>query len=405
LLEQFNSRVDNLLFTAGISKITPAFFLNKYCTMFCYSPWTNIDFSPTGAITPCCKFQAKNYDKIHNIKSDSITAYANSDFLKQIKTEFINGQWPVGCERCKIEEQYGIESKRQLDYTRWNDQYQIYQLTSNNFITARIAFGNTCNLKCITCGPSSSSKWHNEAKDIYNITIKHHKFFKQEFAGDFVNNAPNIIHIDISGGEPFLSGVPEQKELLKYYIASGQAGNITLHYTTNATVFPDNNWWELWAHFKEIDMQLSIDGVGKRYEYIRFPANWVDVNKHIDNYIEKLNLTNFRLSVSHTVSAYNIYYLDEFWIWCIRKGLPKPWLGRVHSPVHMRPTVWPSKVRNKIVANLKNSRHPDVTNWTELMENSDDAEYFELFKTKLHDHDAHRKLNFSITFPELAEFV
>ena len=373
--------------------------------MFCYSPWSNIDFSPTGVITPCCKFQTKYYNKIHNINQDSIANYATSDFLKQVKTEFTNGKWPVGCERCQIEEQNGIESKRQLDNIRWKDHYQNYKLTENNFITASIAFGNTCNLKCITCGPGSSSKWYNEAKDIYNITVKHHKFFKEDFATDFVNNAPDIIHIDIPGGEPFLSGVLEQKALLNYYILSGQAQNITLHYTTNATVFPDKEWWELWKHFKEIDMQLSIDGVGERYEYIRFPANWVDVNKHIDNYIKKLDLTNFRLSVSHTVSAYNIYYLDEFFTWCNDKGLPNPWLGRVHSPAHMRPSVWPIEVKNKIVTNLKNSKHPDVLNWTNLMENSDDAEYFELFKTKLHEHDAYRKLNFSITFPELAEFV
>jgi MoaA/NifB/PqqE/SkfB family radical SAM enzyme len=373
--------------------------------MFCYSPWSNIDFSPTGAITPCCKFQIKHYDKIHNIKTDSITTYANSDFLKQIKTEFSNDQWPIGCERCQIEEQNGIESKRQLDYTRWKDQYQIYQLTENNFITASIAFGNTCNLKCITCGPTSSSKWQNEAKDIYNITIKHHKFFKEEFVTDFVNNAPGIIHIDIPGGEPFLSGVPEQKALLNYYVLSGQASNITLHYTTNATVFPDDEWWDLWTHFKEIDMQLSIDGVGNRYEYIRFPASWIEVNCHIDNYIKKSNLNNFRLSVSHTVSAYNIYYLDEFFTWCNNKGLPRPWLGRVHSPAHMRPGVWPDQIKDKITNHLENSKHLDVKTWIKLLKNTNDSDYFDLFKSKLHEHDDYRKLDFSIVFPELAEFV
>ena len=373
--------------------------------MFCYSPWTNIDFSPTGAITPCCKFQVKYYDKMYNIKSDSITEYANSNFLKQIKTEFTNGQWPIGCERCQIEEQNGIESKRQLDHTRWKDHYQHYQLTENNFITASIAFGNTCNLKCITCGPASSSKWHNEAKEIYNITIKHHKFFKEQFVTDFVNNAPDIVHIDIPGGEPFLSGVPEQKALLNYYISSGQASNITLHYTTNATVFPDDEWWDLWTHFKEIDMQLSIDGVGRRYEYIRFPANWVEVNCHIDNYIKKLNLDNFRLSVSHTVSAYNIYYLDEFFTWCNNKGLPRPWLGRVHSPAHMRPSVWPDQVKDKIITHLEDSKHPDINTWIELLKNTNDSDYFDLFKSKLHEHDTYRKLDFSIAFPELAEFV
>jgi organic radical activating enzyme len=269
-----------------------------------------------------------------------------------------------------------------------------------------VRFNNTCNLKCITCGPAASSKWQNEAKNIYNITIKHHKFFKEEFVTDFVNNAPGIIHIDIAGGEPFLSGVSEQKQLLQHYIDSGKADEISLHYTTNVTVFPDSEWWELWQHFKEIDMQLSIDGIGARYEYIRFPADWSQVQTNVDLYKHKQSqLPNVKLSVSHTVSAYNIYYLDEFFSWCYNQQLPRPWLGRVHKPVHMKPTVWPSTVRTIIAEHLNTSSWVDVKNWAGLVGNTDDSEYFDLFKEKLQQHDQYRNLDFKSTFPELAPYL
>ena len=373
---------------------------------FCYSPWSNIDINPMGRITPCCKFQTVEYPITFNLQNNSIEEYRNSEFLKKIKQEFNNNQWPAGCTRCRIEEENGIESKRLLDYTRWKDNYKSYDLEKSEFITVSIAFGNTCNLTCITCGSHSSSRWHNEYKSIYGIDIPHFKFYKENFVKDFIALAPDLIHVDIPGGEPFLSGVSEQQELLSYYITTGQAKNITLHYTTNTTVFPDQPWWKLWSHFKEVDIQLSIDGVGARYEYIRYPGNWETVVNHTSQYLQKKQTSsNIRLSVSHTVSAYNIFYLDEFFQWCYTIGLPRPWLGRVHTPAHMRPTVWTQPAKNIIVQRLATSVYEDVQTWGKLVNNTDDTEFFNKFIENLHKHDAYRQLNFSNTFPELAEYI
>ena len=371
---------------------------------FCHSPWTNIDISPQGAIAPCCKFQMGTYNQKFNIQQDSLDSYITSSFLAEVKQIFKQGQWPQGCERCRIEEQNNIPSKRQLDHQRWQEQYAQYQLNSNQFITASIAFGNTCNLKCITCGPYSSSRWQQEYREIYNIDIDNVRFYRDDFVEKFIAQAPNIVHLDVPGGEPFLSGVPEQQRLLTHYVNSGQAKNITLHYTTNATVFPDSSWWQLWQHFKEVDLQLSIDGVAARYEYIRYPGNWDILVSNVDRYLERQS-GNFRLSVSHTVSAYNIYYLDEFVSWCYNKHLPRPWLGRVHNPAHMRPTVWTMKARQKIISHLNQSSQDDVRNWAQLMDQNDDSMLFEQFQQRLHQHDQYRNTNFVMTFPELAEYI
>jgi sulfatase maturation enzyme AslB (radical SAM superfamily) len=276
---------------------------------------------------------------------------------------------------------------------------------SDGFITASVAFGNTCNLKCITCNPVSSSRWRSEYTSIYLKDVAHYNFYKQNFVTDFAAAAPNLIHIDIPGGEPFLSGVPEQKQLLRYYVDSGQAASITLHYTTNATVWPDPDWWELWSHFKEIDMQLSIDGVGARYEYIRYPAVWSVLVDTVQAYLDKQSLPNFRLSVSHTVSAYNILYLDEFFTWCYNIKLPKPWAGRVHTPVHMRPSVWKDRARNIIIEKLQQSQHADVVTWSQLIANTNDSEHFDQFCNRLQQHDQYRGTDFKTTFPELANYI
>jgi MoaA/NifB/PqqE/SkfB family radical SAM enzyme len=373
---------------------------------FCHAPWTSIDIDPIGKITPCCKFLNQYYDQKFNLQTDSINSYVNSEFLGEIKKEFQQGKWPKGCERCRVDEEHGIESKRQLDYQRWQVEYDNYNFDTGKFIIGAVCFGNTCNLKCISCGPVSSSRWQKEYKQIYNINIENFKFYKKNFLEDLTQAAPDLIHLDIAGGEPFLSAVPEQQELLRHYIENNQAHLITLHYTTNVTTFPDPDWWELWKHFKEIDMQLSIDGTGARQEYIRYPSKWSEILSNVHRYIEKeQQLSNLRLSVSHTVSAYNIYYLEDFVIWCKEIGLPAPWLGRVHKPERVRPAVWPAGAREHIYNKLSKSQHPEVLTWAKLIQNSDDSTYFEKFQNSVKSHDEYRGLDFKTTFPEMADYL
>lgn len=368
----------------------------------CLVPWTSIDVSPRGSIMPCCKFilpEELEYD--FNLQRMSIEEYKGSDFLNALKKEMQSDVWPKGCERCKIEEENNIQSKRQLDYKRWKEEFDSYT-PDKGFIIASIAFGNTCNLKCITCGPSSSSRWRKESIEIYGIDKEPVETIDNVSSNDLYNSMPNIIHLDIPGGEPFLSEVEKQKALLQRYIDSGQSKDITIHYTTNAQIFPDGSWWNLWKNFKEIDMQLSIDGVGDRYEYIRHPANNEKLLTNVSRYLS-IAEDNFRLSVSHTVSAYNIYYLDEFFSWCDSVGLPRPWCGRVHKPIHMRPSVFPFK--DKIVKHLKTSKFSDVHTWANLIDNTDDTQYYQDFLVYKDKHDIYRSTVFSKTFPEVQELI
>jgi MoaA/NifB/PqqE/SkfB family radical SAM enzyme len=323
-----------------------------------------------------------------------------------VQSEFEQQQWPKGCERCQIEEENNIQSKRQLDWERWNQYYQQCNIDQTTFLTASIAFGNTCNLTCITCNSTPSSRWQQEYRTIVGVDVKPYHFYKESFVNDLINHAPNLIHLDIPGGEPMISGIKEQKKLLSYYIDTNQAQHMSLHYTTNATLFPDSEWWDLWQYFKEIDMQLSIDGVGERYEYIRYPASWIDLTNNVEKYLQYQNQKhNLRLSISHTVSAYNIYYLDEFFKWIYNVGLPRPWLGRVHNPLHMRPTVWIDNVKQLIIKKLANSEYEDVRIWGDLISHSDDSEHFQLFQQRLHAHDQYRGTNFKQVFTELATYV
>lgn len=368
---------------------------------YCSLPWTNIDISPQGEISPCCKFKNSLYpNRPSNINTSSIDDYIESPTLKEVKRDFKEGIWPKGCERCKIEESNSIRSKRVQDHERWGTLLS----EDKGFVTASIAFGNTCNLSCITCDPTASSKWQQEWKILLGRDVKPNHFYKEDFVQSFKDKTPNLIHLDIPGGEPLLSGVKQQKELLRMYINDDSAKDITLHYTTNCTKFPDDEWLELWSHFNEVELQLSIDGVGDKFEYIRYPAVWSEVLSNVLKYLELRDNGLIKLGVSTTVSAYNIAYLGELVEWCHEIGLGMPYLGRVHNPAHLRPTVWKDDAKKFIVGRLESCTF-DLTPFILLMNSEDDSNHFETFRYRLVRHDGFRKLNFKKTFPEMLEFL
>lgn len=371
----------------------------------CYLPWTNLDISPMGEMTPCCKFKSSKYSyQSSNISNSTIQEYVNSPIVKEVKQDFLNGNWPKGCERCKIEEENGIESKRLQDTKLWKEHFLDYE--NKGFITASIAFGNTCNLKCIICSPYASSKWRSEWKTITGIDVKPNNFYKNNLVESFHEMSKNLVHLDIPGGEPFLSGVEQQKKLLELYVQSDQAKEISLHYTTNGTIFPDESWYSIWENFKSVEFQLSIDGIESKFEYIRYPASWEEVSLNAEKFINfsKNILKNSSVSVATTVSAYNIAYLDELLQWSEDIGLGMPYLGRVHNPNYLRPTVWKKDANNFILDKLTHSKF-DLRNFISLLQNEDSSEHFDLFRNRLLRHDNYRKTNFQKTFPEMFEFL
>lgn len=374
---------------------------------FCFAPWTNIEILPSGDILPCCKFQAHYYSQGQfNIISHNLDQYRTSKFLANLKQQFREGQWPKGCERCQLEEQSGIPSKRQLDFDRWQNIYQNHDLETDGILTLSVALGNTCNLKCIMCGPQASSSWAREHRDLYGEGIVPLTKIRKKIIPGLIDMAPNLAHIDIHGGEPFLSSTREHHTLLDHYIHTGQSNKISLHYTSNGTIIPGLDFQERWQHYKEIDLQISIDGISKRYEYIRFPSRWVDLCQNISHLRHLIqNNNNMRLSIAHTVSAFNIMYIDEFLSWCQHNDLPRPWTGKLHRPARLRPTVWPESVKMSIMHHLSQSTRPEVQNWCHHLAQQDDSCHFDEFRSFVHRHDQYRDQNFSIAFPELAAYI
>mgnify|MGYP002843669563 FL=1 len=101
---------------------------------------------------------------------------------------------------------------------------------------------------------------------------------------------------------------PEFFDLLKHCIETDTAKDITLDVTTNATkIHP--RFFDLAKQFKELLLTVSMDGVGRTYEYVRYPANYDKVYKNILRYNEFVKSLggNSKLVFNFVLQIWNLH--------------------------------------------------------------------------------------------------
>lgn len=304
---------------------------------FCPLPWIHLATKTNGDLRVCCQANKGNnrgllrdeHGNVLNLFYDDIEDTRNASLIKEVRVGLMNGKKHPECRRCWDEEETGIKSKRMSANEIYGSDKQFY--IENTFIDGTITnkvklldfdlrFGNLCNLKCVTCGPSDSSAWYDDFKKMHGeldtpITLQWP--FRKEFWKDIEKQIPNMKHVFIIGGEPML--IKSHFDFLKTCIDKGYAQNISLEYSSNITNI-HQKFFDLWRHFKKIKIGASIDGVGKLNDYIRYPSKWKSIEKNI----KKLDdIPNIQTSITTTVSVFNIYYLDDLIKWKFEQKFKK----------------------------------------------------------------------------------
>lgn len=370
---------------------------------FCYHPFHGFDINNDGSIKPCCKFRPELFPNWEQCNiTQGINRYLENDSVKQLRAMFLNGEKPAACVRCWEDEAAGLKSKRQMDLMNYDSKI----FPDNEIKFLGLPLGNLCNLKCRICTPKSSSSLIKEYQDLFGERIKHYNWYKDKKIWQEVTDlAKGCVELEISGGEPFLYENVEHTSLIEHILESNNASNIKLHYTTNGTIRPTDFLFDAWDKFKLVEIQVSVDDFGKRFEYNRFPASWDTVKENLLNYNSKSKAkTNMKFSISTTVSAFTIYYLDEFFTTIAKMKLPKPWLGRLHYPEYYRPSIFPLDIKKQLEEKLLQSRFKDVKSTASWL-NADDSQHWEKFLKMIDMYDKYRNQKFVNIFPELAELA
>jgi len=203
--------------------------------------------------------------------------------IQKVRDIMLAGHKPVQCERCWKLEDIGAESYRQINNTyRFPDTYKNIKQGDATVKLERLEldFGNKCNLACRMCHPYSSSLLAQEVNkdpaNAYTVIdmdfLEKTSWVKSSRLFDVVREqGHDLKSVYIIGGEPLI--MDEQEEFLDLLIELNFAKNISLEYNSNITTI-GSKWYEKWSHFKEVNLNASIDGVEEYYEYVRWPAKW-----------------------------------------------------------------------------------------------------------------------------------
>jgi len=387
-------------------------------------PWMSIETSPMGTARPCCLADEEITDpngEKYDLNVTTLREIYDSEYMQNLRRQFRQGKKPATCNRCWEEEAAGRTSKRIHSQVRLKELYKQVDWENDKpdqlwFVDLKL--GNICNLKCRICGSWSSSKWAEEEMNYLPKTVdkKTHIAYTwlrqgqwprktETFWDDLRSLLPNIRYFEFTGGEPWL--IQEHIDLLKFAADSGDSHHIDIHYNTNATQWP-NDLVGVWKHFGRVDIAFSIDNVGERFEYERFPANWIKANEIVDavHDLQKAN-TNITTQLCFTLNIQNVYYLDELLAWADTKGFGNVYFNMLHSPSRMSIQSMTPQAQELVINKLQSvqwrseyQREVDnVINFIRNGSGSDGREFCRLMKQT----DAYRKQDFRVTHAEIAE--
>ena len=134
----------------------------------CPLPWNHLMIQQNGDFRLCCQTVAPPFARptnedgtVMNIKSNTIDDARNSELHNRVRSQMLAGEEPPECKLCWDEEKIGLNSKRM----HMLKEYPIDKIIDINPLPLKyidIRFGNLCNLKCRSCGPSDSSLWYDD---------------------------------------------------------------------------------------------------------------------------------------------------------------------------------------------------------------------------------------------------
>lgn len=308
---------------------------------FCPLPWMHLATHPIGHVSLCCRSEFK--DQLSVAKSpetdlplelgkDCLDDILNCDRFREVRQAMLSDERHPACQGCYDVEDRGSESKRLTELDRFHffkeDAKKITDPSGRvpmqyRFVELRL--GNTCNLKCVSCNPMSSSRWIRDFQQLKasgfdpygDYTYISGEFTwpeNEEFWSDLSTQTDQIEKIYINGGEPTL--IKKHWEFLETLIRMGRAKEIDLVYSINLTPLPKRAI-EIWDQFQSVELNLSIDDLFERNDYIRYPSRWSDTVQ----VMQDLDQTRYKKIVLQTLSLYNLYHVDDFYLY-FKKEFP-----------------------------------------------------------------------------------
>lgn len=255
-------------------------------------------------------------------KFDSDFNFHNTSSKIDDRKKMLDGQWPEkGCNYCQDIEAAGGQSDRitNLDFPGFHAPPELDQDLNAVRVTPRILevyFDNTCNLKCLYCGPHFSSLWDAENikfGDPAFAKSKNIESNKQKLFDWLKHHGHNLTAFNILGGEPLYQ--PELEECLTLF-EQYPAPELSLQIFTNLNarlpylqkIIQRVKKLVDTGCIREFEITASLDCWGAPQEYVRYPLK---LNEWEKNFEYLLSEPWIKLIINSTITPLTIKTLPD----------------------------------------------------------------------------------------------
>lgn len=290
---------------------------------FCPLPFIHSHASVNGHWKPCCNSTHHDITDNYFETETSHIDWFTSQPMNKLRSDMLSGVQNSMCDICWKSESISGKSIRKRYIEKFKD---IVDVNNPQIRYLDLKLSNECNLSCRMCDYTNSNKILNDVKQIeeqdlhlpenWKRSPKHENYMNvkgiktapKHILDEVESLLPNIKILKLTGGEPTVA--PEVLKLFDICIDKGHAKNIQLNITTNATKFTEK-FLEKIKSFDKVTLNISCDGYGKVYDYIRYPFNWQKFVERVDNVV-KAEVAYSITTVPQMYNIENIYKLQEW---------------------------------------------------------------------------------------------
>ena len=326
----------------------------------------------------------------------------NSEELLAVRRLNQINQWNSGCGSC-IE----MEKTQHPSFRKDSNNFYGWQKTFRGPVRLDITLDNACNLACQTCAPDSSTFWQQHLKKtgISDPDKNKHEMYDHDQMIVRFNmiDLSELKTLVFCGGETLLGN--SSFRFLEYIKSRRPDGDIEVCFQTNGTIPIPTRYLALLESFKLVKMQVSLDGIGARFNYLRWPGNW---NTTVANLMKMRDTcpVNVMFLIEQTLSIFNLYYKRELADW-IEINFPTNRLGDATS--YSQHFVFSTSNGNFSLDNLSKEYVEGLASDATLAEYVptnfvENEQNIKEMLARIALFDGHRKHNWKQVFPEVAEF-
>jgi hypothetical protein len=303
----------------------------------CKYPWTWVNIKvQNDKWRFCCKVPYQDYDK-------------HQETLTEVKKSFLAQGKSSVCNACWIPESKQYQSYRlaQGGAVSHEKIIKIYnQQPSLEWID--VEFGDTCNMYCLTCGPSNSSLWQQILKIYPNENDKFNEAWPRLIS--LINqNIKSLGHINLYGGEPsldtnfykivehLLEYKPEKPIGIQIYTNGNYSDNHRIKFEQAIQDLNDSGW--------KVRLNFSLDAIGDDVEFIRGGLIFKRFEKNLLTMINKGYVPYINISIS----VLNIENHVKIYTWLKEKGIADkviPKFNSVSNPREFNVSILGNKIKD-----------------------------------------------------------